>query len=830
MIRAQAEVRPDALALLAPGEAPLRYGELRDRVERSAAALRALGVRTEDRVAIVLPNGLRMAEAFLSVASCAAAAPLNPAYTKQDFVFYLRDLGAKILLAGEGTPAAAREAAAECGVEVVERLVGGAAMRNWPDAAATALLLHTSGTPSRPKLVPLTHANLLASARNIARSLELAAEDRCLNIMPLFHIHGLAAALLASLMAGASVVCSDGVFAKSFFVWLAEFQPTWYSAVPTMHQGIVALAASQREGIARAKLRLIRSSSAALPPAVMADLERTFQVPVLEAYGMTEAAHQMASNPLPPRERKPGSVGLPAGPEIAVMAGDGRLMAAGEIGEVVIRGENVTPGYVANDEANRAAFAHGWFHTGDQGWLDDDGYLHLSGRLKELINRGGEKIAPREIDEAMLAHPAVKQALAFAVPHRQLGEDVGVAMELHSPAAAGEVELRDWAAGRLADFKVPRVIRIVEKIPLGPTGKPQRIGLAAKLGVEEIDDRALGEYLAPRNRREEAIAAIWREFLPEARVGVRDRFEALGGDSLLAVGMLAEVEKRLGVAVAWQRFVVEGTIESLARELPAERPSTALEELRPGTSVPLVCIPGHDGTLLGLARMAQECSAGMRVWAFNFQRLPAADSVAEMARACVAELRAVQPQGPYRLLGVCFGGCVALEMARQLEAAGQRVAKLALVDTLNPAWQRAAGPFARNVARAKQWGWKLGAHQIALQQRNWPGKFSYLAGRVGAFWKNHGEWTAARLGMDRVAGVKNRRLLLEHQPAPWRGDLLLVRVRGRRLEAPELGWRALVDGELQLVDLPFAAEGALAGDNARRLAHLLEERWGSGEE
>jgi hypothetical protein len=354
--------------------------------------------------------------------------------------------------------------------------------------------------------------------------------------------------------------------------------------------------------------------------------------------------------------------------------------------------------------------------------------------------------------------------------------------------------------------------------------------LAAKLGVEEIDDRALGEYVAPRNRREEEIAAIWRELLPRARSGVRDRFEALGGDSLLAVRMLAEVEKRTGAAIAWHRFVGDGTIESLARELPAERPAEALVELRPGGGAPLVCIPGHDGTLLGLARLAQECGGNLRVWAFDFQRLPAADSVAGLASHCVAELRRWQPQGPYRLLGVCFGGCVALEMARQLEAAGETVAKLALVDTLNPAWRRGARPMAVNAARVQQWRWKLAAHHSCLEQRGWAGKVAYLTGRVGAFWKNHRELTAARLGLGRGAGVKYRRLMLEHQPGLWHGDALLVRVRGRRLEAPDLGWRAVVKGELEMADLPFAAEGALAGDNARRLAKLLEERWGLGEE
>jgi oxalate---CoA ligase len=394
---------PRATALLAPGGLAIGYARLHEISGRVARALRSRGIGHRDVVAIVLPNGPEMALAFLAAASCSAAAPLNPSYTAADFRFYLDDLGAKAVIVGEGSPAAIREVAGDMAWEWTSLLEADVAHGDVdaPEDSATALLLHTSGTTSRPKLVPLTHRNLLVSAGNIARTLHLTPEDRCLNIMPLFHIHGLAAALLASLHAGASVVCSDGVFARGFFAWLEEFHPSWYSAVPTMHQGILARAESHSAIVRRSRLRFIRSSSAALSPQVMAELERVFRAPVVEAYGMTEAAHQMCCNPLPPKLRKPGSVGLAAGPEVAVMDGAGNLLGVDVPGEVVIRGENVTPGYVtqgdvANEAANAGAFAHGWFHTGDQGRLDADGYLHLTGRLKELINRGGEKFSPRE--------------------------------------------------------------------------------------------------------------------------------------------------------------------------------------------------------------------------------------------------------------------------------------------------------------------------------------------------------------------------------------------------------------------------------------------------
>ncbi|MBL8199444.1 MAG: AMP-binding protein [Chromatiales bacterium] len=489
---------PAAPAISAPGRPDLTYRAIAEHVSATVAALNALGVGREDPVAIVLPNGPEMAVAFLAIAAGATTAPLNPGYTADEFSFYLRDLSARLLVveAGSGSPAV--QVARELGIPVAELHVppGAAAgrfeLRGAPGKADrlgpagandVALVLHTSGTTSRPKIVPLTHANVCASAGHIAASLALTPADRCLQVMPLFHIHGLIAALLSSLHAGASVSCTPGFNALQFFAWLRDVRPTWYTAVPTMHQAILARAGRNREVITAAPLRFIRSSSASLPPRVMTELEATFGCPLIEAYGMTEAAHQMTSNPLPPRGRFPGSVGVAAGPDVGVMDERGVLLPPGDVGEVVIRGPNVTAGYRNNPEANATAFTNGWFRTGDQGVLDAQGYLRLTGRLKEIINRGGEKISPREVDEVLLDHPAVAQVVTFAMPHAMLGEDVAAAVVLNPGAEATERDLRRFAAGRLADMKVPRKIVFVEEIPKGATGKLQRIGLAAKLGL-----------------------------------------------------------------------------------------------------------------------------------------------------------------------------------------------------------------------------------------------------------------------------------------------------------------------------------------------------------
>ena len=492
----------DATAIGAPDRPPLNFAALRALSSEVVASLNGHGIGRGDRVAIVLPNGPEMAAAFVAVAAGAVTAPLNPAYREDEFDFYLDDLKARALIVQQGVETPARAAAERRGVDIVELVpdldgpagrfsllypapsMGVAASGGFADSADAGLILHTSGTTSRPKMVPLSQANICASARHIGESLMLTADDRCLNIMPLFHIHGLIAAVLSSLGAGAGVYCTPGFNALRFFQWMDALEPTWYTAVPTMHQAILSRAPRNADSLARSQLRLIRSSSSSLPPQVMAALEETFTCPVIEAYGMTEAAHQMASNPLPPAARRPGSVGLAAGPEIGIMAEDGAdLLPTGAIGEIVIRGPNVTDGYIENPDANATAFTAGWFRTGDQGTLDAEGYLTLTGRLKEIINRGGEKISPREVDEVLLDHPAVAQVVTFAMPHDRLGEDVAAAVVLAEGAEVTEAELRNFVSQRLADFKVPRKLLFLDEIPKGATGKLQRIGLAEKLGL-----------------------------------------------------------------------------------------------------------------------------------------------------------------------------------------------------------------------------------------------------------------------------------------------------------------------------------------------------------
>ena len=489
----------DTIAVILPEQnISITYGNLRNQVKAVAEQLAAAGVRRGDRVATSLTNGLPVIVSFLAAGIAGTAAPLNPAYKEDEFRFYLDDTAAKVLLLPPDGAADARRAAGDTvpiltidmdaagTVSLADRngkTLGRVPVTPPPTVDDVALVLHTSGSTGRPKRVPLKHANLSISAQNVAHHYSLTPDDVSLCVMPLFHVHGLVASTLATFASGGTVVVPAKFSPLSFWRTARDHGVTWYSAVPTLHQLLLARAGDpsdpSRRPAGTEKLRFIRSCSASLPPAVMHALEAAFGAPVLEAYGMTEAAHQMASNPLPPSERKPGSVGHGTDVRISIMDKAGAHLPIGQAGEVVIQGPNVITGYENNPEANASSFVDGWFRTGDQGVLDENGYLTLVARIKELINRGGEKISPREIDEVLLTHPAIAEAVCFGVPHGTWGEEVEAAVVLREGETVSGADLLSFCKERLADFKRPKQIHITQAIPRTATGKIQR-GAVAK--------------------------------------------------------------------------------------------------------------------------------------------------------------------------------------------------------------------------------------------------------------------------------------------------------------------------------------------------------------
>lgn len=479
-----------ATAVILPEQGiKVTYAQLREQVQSVADAFASAGIAPGDRVAMSLPNGLDTIVCFLAASIAGTAAPLNPGYRYDEFLFYLEDTNAKLLVVPPQGADEARRAAAERKVPVITaEVIDGKVQLSPspkgktaapPDPDAIALVLHTSGSTGRPKRVPLRHRNLAVSSQNIVGTYNLGPDDVALVAMPLFHVHGLVASTLSTLRSGGSVVVPSKFNPLSFWRTVRDNRATWYSAVPTIHSLLLSRAGTERPAGAE-NLRFIRSCSASLSPEMMSGLENAFGAPVLEAYGMTEASHQMCSNPLPPKARKPGHVGPGTGVKVGIMDTAGNLLASGTAGEVVIQGPNVIDGYENNPEANKTSFTNGWFRTGDQGILDSEGYLQLVARIKELINRGGEKISPREIDEVLLTHPAISEAVCFGVPHPTWGEEVAAAIVLKSTASEGDVLA--FCKERLADFKRPKKIHIVETIPRTATGKIQRKAVAAALG------------------------------------------------------------------------------------------------------------------------------------------------------------------------------------------------------------------------------------------------------------------------------------------------------------------------------------------------------------
>ena len=731
VLTAQARSRPHAIAIEAIDQAPLAYADLANQMERTRRALRSFGIGPADRVALVLPDGPEAALASLSIAACAVVAPLNPACPLPRLAYDLQNLPAQALVVMAGSGRAAADVARSLGIVVMEIVARGDRAGTFdlsctssfspvlelshatPDAVA--LVLYTSGTTARPKKVPLTHANLWTAAHYTAAALDLGPADRSLHVVPMFHIHGLVGALLAPIVSGGTAICTPGFQAPNFLNWLDRFAPTWYTAVPTMHRAIVEQARAYQSFPIQSTLRFIRSVSAPLPTELMLDLERAFDVPVIQGYGMTEAAPQIACNPLPPRVRKPGSVGVPAGPEVAVLDEGGTMLGTRQIGEIAVRGPNVMGGYEQNPDANAVAFVNGWFRTGDQGYRDEDGYLFLTGRLREIINRGGEKIAPREVEEVFLGHPAVAEAVAFGVPDERLGETVALGVVLRSNAQVSEQELRDFAASRLAFFKIPCRVVFLEEIPKSPTGKVCRSGFAITLGLtgpQPPHKRTHSER--PRTLLEQELAQLWCTTLDLEQVGIHDNFFVMGGDSISIVEILSTIRRRFDVDLSPQTFLQGPTIaelavkvdscsESTARVPGTNRPTSSGAQMKAsvresesrlvvplqplGRRAPLFAVhAGGDGHVFLYRQLAARLGTerpfyGVQAvgdWQGRQRPYDPYASLEEVAARYVREIRAIQPTGPYRLAGASFGGTVAFEMARQLKAEGEKVAALFL--------------------------------------------------------------------------------------------------------------------------------------------------------
>lgn len=708
--RLLAPVDESATAFAAYGRDPLSYGELARQIESLRGVIAGAGIQPGGVVALAVRGGPEFITVFLAISTVGACAPLDPALTEPEFTAGLVRLGAQALVCEPGTAAFAAATALGIGVLTLCTLPGDPAgvctlapvegSARGGRFADAALLLQTSATTGTPKLVPLTSANLEAMALHDSRALQLTSADRFLALMPLFHLHGISAAL-TQLAVGGAVMATPGFDAEEFVAWLAEFRPTWLSSTPVLHRALLALASRHPEAFRSAPLRLVRSTGAGLDPALLSTLEAATGVPVLEGYGLTETGG-VARSTL--QARRPGSVGRSSGLEIAILDASGARVPAGSEGEIAVRGPSVTSAYVDDPGATRLAFRDGWFHTGDLGHLDEDGFLFLSGRLKEVINRGGEKISPLEVDRVLADHPAVVEAASFAVSHRTLGDDVAAAVVLRAGTKVSERELRRFAATRLAAFKVPRQIAIVDSIPRGPTGKPKRQLLARETAAQlKPSEPAVDD---PMSR---TLTEIWQRVLGIGEPGAEDDFFALGGDSLSAAAMLQEVFHRFQVdsgSFFTLEFFEQPTIRSLALLIRAARAGSsggACIALRGSGSLPPVFyIPASGQGPYFVRHLARDLGSERPFFVISPVRpATALIPIEDVAGSVVNTIRSIRQHGPYVLAGHCYGGVVAFDAARRIVLDGGAVAGLVLFDTATPGYPKMAKSWRRYAAYAR---------------------------------------------------------------------------------------------------------------------------------
>jgi oxalate---CoA ligase len=634
--------------------------------------------------------------AVCGIASCAVCVPLNPAAPPFELGQSLSQTRAKALLVAASTPAALKNLAHRAGIKLLEYSidesgpignfciegngVGNAPRSGLASNEEPALVMRTSGTTAQAKIVPLSHDTIVAQAMKLHRVFDLSAADRCLNAMPLCYAHGLVTGTLMPLVIGGAVIEPSTFDAEMFFACMREFLPTWYTATPPYHQAILDWLEQQPDALAGHRLRFIRSGSGALPPRLGHAVEVILGVPLLESYASTEPG-VISCNP-PSGLRKAGTVGRSPDNDIAIMHSDGRLVAQGMAGEVVVSGASVFGGYEADHAANERAFRDGWYRTGDHGVIDADGYLKVLGRLDDMINRGGEKISPREVDDALLDHEAVVDAVAFAVPHPTLNQELAAAVVLRPGAQISGDELRQSLAARFVPAKVPRIILCVPQLPKGPSGKIQRNKLAEYFSDElELTPSAESE---PLSKIEGLLLPMWRNVLKRQDIDVEDDFFLFGGDSLSALDLLHRIEQKLQGPLPITLLFEAPTVRQLAARLEKPRPTDGVIRIHStGARPPLFTITASP---LELLRLTRALSADQPCYCIQppDKGWSSAGTLPQMAARCISQIQAIQPRGPYRLLGSSFGGLIAFEMALQLQTMGESVKFLGMVDTALP--------------------------------------------------------------------------------------------------------------------------------------------------
>ena len=821
-----------SVALAAPGREPLLYRDVPTVLEGLRQWTADKGCAQGDVIGLVMPNGPEMALTLLGCSMHCTVAPIDPAFGPAEVKAVLQRVGARAVVVSAHARAA-MDAAAQLGVPALAAPLAehGPIGRSNDLALRTnrispvspdhvMIMLQTSGTTGQPKRVPLRMANIGGQACNMSDSMALAPTDSSLVMMPLFHMHGFSC-ITASLWSGGRCICTPGYDPSRFFNWLLEQRPTWYSAVPTVHADICQVLEREPTRAKGHALKFVRSLSAALPAEVRQCTEQHLGVAIVEHYGLSEAL-----SPLTIKEATsaPGAVGKPYRCDIIVADELGAPAAMGQEGEVLVRGDVVIAHYAEDDTVNAASFHGGWLRTGDLGKFDANGNLYITGRLKEIINRGGEKISPHEVESVAAAYPGIKQAAVFGVAHSTLGEDVAMAYTVNG-LSVGEGDLRRWLQAHLAPHKVPKRFIKVDSIPATATGKVKRAQLADLLGLavhavrtspdagiayEEIPTNVPEHHPGPKSERaptkhlEQAVAMLWAQVLRRERIYLDDDFFALGGDSLSGVRVCSQLKELHGYDVSLAHLFRAPTLAQFVAQLGSQGRQARWTNLAPirmqGGLTPFVCIHGDDGNynlprylradrpFIGFMHQGED-GRGMK-----YKSIPA------IAQHYVDELTSAIAHGPYILAGFSMGGIIAFEMAHILRRMNQHVALLTIIDTRGPRF-----PWWRYAPKTK----------VA------DAKATILRPRCEALLRR-GEPIPYTLRNFYIINTY-RRAMARYKARPYQGDVLLIRSSQRTGKEPT-GWNGLFAGKLFFEVSEGAHLTMLREPNVREFAGLLEKQ------
>jgi oxalate---CoA ligase len=699
-IRRLARLQPDRAAVVSTAFTPLSYRELQSLIDETRAALRLAGFGRTARIVIAMRDGPQAALAIVTVACAAVSIPLNPRQSLSEVETCLSALRPDALLVLKGADSAARRVAERKGIATIEAtpsidgtpgfsIVGEPtnSIAAAPDETAeldhnaTAFILQTSGTSAVPKFIPVSHRNMLASAARIQAWFALTPQDCCLSVIPLFYSQGLTVTCFTPLLTGGTVAFPTNANRFDYSEWFSDLKPTWYSAGPTLHRLVLDHLNSRVDAKVGHSLRFVWG--APFPRDVLEGLQLALGVPVLEHYGSSEAA-QIASNLLTPGRSKTGTCGVPWPDTIRIVGDSGQWIPSGERGEILVGGPTVISGYLDAPDLTRTSFIDGWFRSGDIGSLDEDGFLTLQGRISDLINRGGEKIAPLDVESVALLHPDVREAAAYGVPHQRLGENVAMAVVLEPGAAVTASDLRNFVRDRLPAFKVPQRIDIVEALPRNNTGK------VLKSSLRDLFTSGGSSHAPPEAPLEFEIAEVWKRLLKNNQIGIDDDFFESNGDSLLAEQMLLEIESIINHQIPVSALSKASTIRGLAAIAASDNYWGNLDLVTkvtdaPGT--PFFFCHGDYSTrgfyALKLARLIEPSKAVYLVHPLRNVDESTDLSIESMARLYVPTLLAVRPEGLFQLGGYCNGGLLALEIARQLTQSGRRVELVLLIESVS---------------------------------------------------------------------------------------------------------------------------------------------------